>query len=101
MSPPISRVGKDLIWSTCLLWTVATTATVVRFIARKALGNIGSDDWTILLGLVIVTSYCIVNMLFATVGHAGYNALQLTKEEAMTSSKVRFRVLRSRGVDCP
>ena len=84
----ISRDGAKLVgWATMPV-PFATLAVILRFASRKTAKKIGSDDWCMLLALVLYYGLYISLVTWAPIGKVGFPQQDLSYEQIVKFLKV-------------
>ena len=68
----ISQDGAKLIGWATLPVPFAVIAVIMRFVSRKSAKKVGSDDWCMLLALVLYSGLYICLVIWAPVGKVGF-----------------------------
>ena len=84
----ISRDGAKLVgWATMPV-PFATVAVILRFASRKTAKKIGSDDWCMLLALILYYGLYISLVTWAPIGKVGFPQQDLSYEQIVEFLKV-------------
>ena len=88
-SGDISGDGVSIIASSTVVVFLAVGAVALRFWARGMNSRYGADDWTILLGLFLVSCLYSTSVAINTVGFGGFQQSELTTSQLERSLVVR------------
>ncbi len=94
----ISPDGAKLVGWATLPVPFATLAVVLRFMSRKSTKKVGSDDWCMLVALILYYGLYISLVTWAPVGKVGFHQRDLSYEQIEDFLKVRgiFRISEQR-----
>ena len=84
--PPDRDVGPILVWVTVALSIVAILLVSLRIWVRWTILKLASDDWTMVVALLIANSRMIFQILQLTEGN-GRHRVYLTEEQYIRSNK--------------